>query len=75
MKNLKEYFAILLPVIIALGLSACGNGSSGDGGDTGALPGKPALSLAAQSIKTFHFSWNDVTQETEYQLYEKIEGC
>jgi len=52
-------FAMLL-------LSACGGG----GGSSTAVPDAPVLSLTLQSVKTFHFTWADVSDETEYRLLE-----
>ncbi len=76
--------AVLVTVIMAL--SACGGGGGGGaGGETPLVPnspespdppGPPALTLllAPQSIKTFHFTWADVGDETEYRLMEDPTG-
>lgn len=37
-------------------------------------PATPSLTLAAQSVKTFAFSWGDVRGETEYRLLENADG-
>jgi trimeric autotransporter adhesin len=36
--------------------------------------GPPVLTLTPQAIKTFHFTWADVTGETEYRLLENPDG-
>ncbi|MCH8533335.1 MAG: FG-GAP repeat protein [Saccharospirillum sp.] len=77
----KALFGILL-----IGLSACNSSSSdndsaadtNDVNDNGTpvaeAPEKPVLSMTAQSIKTFAFSWTDVSPDTEYRLLENRDG-
>jgi hypothetical protein len=52
-------------------LTACGGGGGGGGSTTNPL----ALSLTPTAIKTFHFSWTDVADETEYRLLEDPDGA
>jgi len=61
----------LTSLLLGLLLTACG----GDGGgSTASAPDTPKLSLSPQSIKTFAFSWTDVSSETEYRLLENPDG-
>jgi hypothetical protein len=39
-----------------------------------ARPEAPTLALTPQSIKNFHFTWPDVSDETEYRLLEDATG-
>jgi hypothetical protein len=59
--------------VLVLGavLTACGGGGGGGGSTTNGL----ALSLTPTAIKTFHFSWTDVADETEYRLLEDPDGA
>lgn len=59
----------------ALVLVGCndGSGDSSNSGDT-SVPAAPVLSLTPTTIKTFSFSWADVTGETEYRLLENNDG-
>lgn len=52
--------------------SESGDGSDSDDEDTdvGAVPATPGLSLTAESIKTFAFSWPEVIGVTGYRLLE-----
>ena len=63
----------VLPAVFLLSLAAlsgCGGGGGG-GTDSGiSPPPAPSLSLSPQAIKTFRFTWADVTGETEYRLLE-----
>ncbi len=70
----KLVCAVLYTISLVL-LTACG----GDGGDGGTATGPvstsaPTLSLTPQSIKTFRFTWTDVSDETEYRLLENPDG-
>jgi len=56
-------------------LAGCGGGGGGGGGSSAAAPPAPTLSLAPQSVKTFHFTWADVSGETEYRLLENPDGA
>jgi len=61
--------------LFALGLLAgCGGSSGGGGGPVVTAPDAPSLALAPQSIKTFAFSWADVSGQTEYRLLENADG-
>ena len=69
---------ILAISILAL-LSACGGGGGGTapasgGGGASTAPPAPSLSLDYQSVKAFHFTWADVSGETEYRLLENPDG-
>ena len=71
---------ILAISILAL-LSACGGGGGGGGtapasggGGASTAPPAPSLSLDYQSVKAFHFTWADVSGETEYRLLENPDG-
>jgi trimeric autotransporter adhesin len=55
--------------IFLVTLYACGGGGGG-----GARPEAPTLALTPQSIKNFHFTWPDVSDETEYRLLEDATG-
>ena len=38
-------------------------------------PNAPSLTLTPQTVKTFHFTWSDVSGETEYRLLENPDGA
>lgn len=65
----KPWRTLFSAAIVAL--AACG-GSGSDGITT--APSAPSLTLTAQAIKTFHFSWADASGETEYRLLENPDG-
>ncbi|SCZ68400.1 hypothetical protein [Thiohalomonas denitrificans] len=79
-----HYISAALLLFCSLVLTACGGGDSdGDGSsspeepeelETREEPEEPELSLTPQSIKTFHFGWADVSNETEYRLLENPDG-
>lgn len=80
--SLTQYALIGL---LTLGLAACDggsngtnggdlNGNGGNGGTTPDAPDIPELSLSPHSIKTFSFTWTDVSAETEYRLLENPDG-
>jgi FG-GAP repeat len=74
LKTIMRHASKILRAVFFLAgstLAACGGG--GNGGGTG-LPEAPTLALSAQAIKTFHFSWADVSGETEYHLLENPDG-
>ncbi|MCC5795155.1 MAG: hypothetical protein JJT85_10550 [Chromatiales bacterium] len=57
--------------LFAMGLLAgCGGSSGGGGGPVVTVPDAPTLTLTPQSIKTFDFSWDEVSGATEYRLQE-----
>ncbi|MCC5795158.1 MAG: hypothetical protein JJT85_10565 [Chromatiales bacterium] len=61
--------------LFTLGLLAgCGGSSGGGGGPVVTAPDAPSLALAPQSIKTFAFSWAEVSGQTEYRLLENADG-
>ncbi|MDX1443350.1 MAG: hypothetical protein R3270_06175 [Gammaproteobacteria bacterium] len=69
----------LSAILLALGLAACGGSDSGGdtGTDTGSNdqpPAKPSVSLGFEPIKTFTFTWTDVTDATHYQLQQNPDG-
>ncbi len=57
------------------GLVACADGGGGVGVGSGGTLARPAaplnVTLTPTAIKTFHFTWQDVTGETEYRLLEE----
>lgn len=69
-------------------VTGCGGSLDGDTYTTGTItaactvnasfelapPPAPTLSLTPEAIKTFQFSWDDVTGETEYTLLEDPSG-
>ena len=69
-------------------VSGCGGSLSGDTYTTGPItaacpvratfnqlrPMVPSLTLTPRAIKTFGFTWNDVSFETEYRLLENPDG-
>ncbi len=70
-----------LPALFALVLAACGggSGSGGSGDDEGGdaaltAPPAPVLTLTPRPIKSFLFSWSDVSDESEYRLLENPDG-
>ncbi|WP_150912016.1 integrin [Marinobacter halotolerans] len=78
MKHLFQavrFSRIGLLALLSVALLGCGGGSGGgSGGGGAATPAAPILDLSPQSIKTFSFSWNDVSGETEYRLLENPDG-
>jgi hypothetical protein len=61
---------VLTTIIAALAITYCGGNGNGD--STLTIPGEPALTFT--SIKTFHFSWMDVSGATHYKLLENPDG-
>ncbi len=64
----------LVAACLSVSMTACGfndNGHDSVGGDELAVPPAPALSMSLSSGKQVNFSWEDVTDETEYRLLEK----
>jgi hypothetical protein len=51
-------------------MSGCGGGGS----SSVSVPTAPVLNLAPQGIKTFRFTWTDVSGENEYRLLESPDG-
>ncbi|NOZ38015.1 MAG: integrin [Gammaproteobacteria bacterium] len=51
---------------------ACGGGGSGGGNSAPATVASPALTFTA--VKTFRFSWTDITGATHYKLLENPDG-
>lgn len=47
----------------------------GGGGSSASAPAAVTLSWSAQQTKTFHFTWSDVSGETEYRLLENPDGA
>jgi hypothetical protein len=79
MKRMTGGLTLVALGAIALGLVSCGGGGGsggggGNGGGSVAPPPAPTLSLTPQSIKTFHFAWEDVSGETGYRLLENPDG-
>jgi hypothetical protein len=69
---------IVVSTMVAL-LAACGGGGGGSvSGQPTGTPSTPSssltLTLTAQSPKIFHFTWSDVSDETEYRLLEDPDG-
>ncbi len=46
----------------------------GSSGSSASAPPAATLSWSAQQTKTFHFTWSDVSGETEYRLMENPDG-
>ncbi len=65
----RASFAALSMIAVVL-LQGCGGG----GGSSTNPPSAPTLSWSVQQTKTFHFSWADVSGETEYRLLENPDG-
>ena len=72
-KSVMNGLRMVVLAIVTLGLVACGGGGGGESGGATA-PAAPTLALTPQSIKTFHFSWTDVSDESEYRLLENPDG-
>lgn len=62
-------------LVVIGGLVACADGGGGVGVGSGGSLARPAaplnVTLTSTAIKTFHFTWQDVTGETEYRLLEE----
>ena len=71
--NIPIFFRLIACSMALLGLTACGGGGGGDSSPPVAPPA-PVLSLSPESIKTFSFSWADVSGETGYRLLENPDG-
>jgi trimeric autotransporter adhesin len=76
--NFKAWLAdcvwpLCLCSLLVLALVGCGSGGGG-GSDRAATPAEPSLSLEADSIKTFRFTWTGVSGATEYGLLENPDG-
>lgn len=58
-------------------MTACDGGSGSPLPVTDSSTGMPAptLTVTPQSVKTFHFTWADVSGETEYRLLENPDGA
>ncbi|MFP4611617.1 MAG: FG-GAP repeat protein, partial [Thiohalophilus sp.] len=69
----SNFIRLLMCGLFAVALTACGGGGGGGGGGSSS-PEAPELRLTPQSIKTFHFGWTDVSNETEYRLLENPDG-
>ena len=67
-KYLSRYLSLL---IFAFSLAACGGGGGGSK-SAPATAANPTLSFNA--IKTFHFTWTDVSDATHYKLMENADG-
>jgi len=77
--NIVSTIRCALTVLFILGLAACGGSGGGGGGGSsagggGTPPNAPVLDLLPTSVKTFHFTWADVSGETEYRLLENPDG-
>ncbi len=59
--------------LLLLALVGCDSGGGGSSGRA-ATPAEPSLSLEADSIKTFRFTWTGVSDTTEYRLLENPDG-
>jgi hypothetical protein len=77
---MMNQYVKIFTLFSVLVLSACGGGSgtsSGgeNGGNDSLAPTVAAQpSLIIQSVKTFNFSWTDVSDATYYQLLENADG-
>ncbi len=88
MLGFKQCFALygVRPATVALwvlALAACGGGGGGGSSSSSSAttlatvtaPAGPTLSVALQGIKSLHFSWPDVADETLYRLLENPDGA
>lgn len=73
--------ALWAGVVLATSLVmvACGGGGGAAGTGSGgvpapAAPAAPSLSLVAQGVKDFHFTWTPAPGATEYRLLENPDG-
>lgn len=55
-------------------LGACNSSDTGQATESRNLPSAPTLSMTPQSIKTFRFSWAEVSDTTHYYLLENRDG-
>lgn len=62
-------------IVITFLLVGSGCGGGGDGGQGAAVPAAPVLDMSVQTIKTFHFTWADVSGESEYRLMEDADSA
>jgi trimeric autotransporter adhesin len=64
------FSSILLAVFAGIALQGCGSS-----GSSSSAPAAVTLSWSAQQTKTFHFTWADVSGETDYRLFENPDGA
>jgi hypothetical protein len=72
--NYQPQVRILSTIIIAALFGALLYGCGGGSGGSSTAPAAVTLNWSVQQTKTFHFTWNDVSGETEYRLLENPDG-
>jgi hypothetical protein len=72
--NYQPQVRILSTIIIAALFGALLYGCGGGSGSSSTAPAAVTLNWSVQQTKTFHFTWNDVSGETEYRLLENPDG-
>jgi len=71
---LKKIFYFLSFTSIALLLVSCGGGGSDEKDDSTTVPGTAATASLGFDIKTFSFTWTDVSDATFYRVMENPDG-
>ncbi len=80
MNPFKTFRNISLLFILAINLAACSGGGGGGGGDNGNTGGNTppksaaTVNLTFPAIKTFRFTWTDVSDASFYRLLENADG-
>jgi hypothetical protein len=68
--QVRTLSTIIFAALFGALLYGCGGGSGG----SSTAPAAVTLNWSVQQTKTFHFTWNDVSGETEYRLLENPDG-
>jgi hypothetical protein len=69
-RQVRTLSTIIFAALFGALLYGCGGGS----GSSSSAPAAVTLNWSVQQTKTFHFTWNDVSGETEYRLLENPDG-
>ena len=64
----------LMPDVVLIALSLTHSVCGGDGGTTTNPPGTPSTPVLSFDIKSFRFTWRDISEATFYCLLENPDG-
>lgn len=72
--SLTHLGRLVAALVCVIALTACDGGNNSPT-QPPELPATPTLTLTPQSVKTFHLSWSDASGETEYRVFEDLDGA